>query len=128
MGLTIPTEVHKGPWILNQNDLEDLETVLIEIEKYLAQSLEIEIIEFVEAENDTDILLPDEKQKKISDAGERKSLSFHQTEKDLLGNRLEKYLKIHPSIHLTLKNFMYLWNMGIIITSDWKYPAMRREN
>lgn len=71
MGLTIPTEVHKGPWILNQNDLEDLEIVLIEIEKYLAQSLEIEIIEFVEAENAAYTLSPDEKQKKISDAGER---------------------------------------------------------
>lgn len=71
MGLTIPTEIHKGPWILNQNDFEDLENVIIEIEKYLAQSLEIEIIEFVESESTTNTLSPDEKQKKISDVAQR---------------------------------------------------------
>ncbi|WP_300661511.1 hypothetical protein [Fluviicola sp.] len=73
MGLTIPTEIHKGPWILNQNDFEDLENVIIEIEKYLAQSLEIEIIEFVEAENTKEKLSPNEKQRKIKEASQRHS-------------------------------------------------------
>lgn len=101
MGLTIPTEIHKGPWILNQNDFEDLENVIIEIEKYLAQSLEIEIIEFVEAENTKETLSPSEKQKKINDASQRHSFVRREKKitlissdgKRLIGDSIREVLK-----------------------------------
>ena len=51
MSITIPIEIHKGPWIIKQSDFEELEKVIIEVEGYLEESLELEIIDSIEKSN-----------------------------------------------------------------------------
>lgn len=71
MGLIIPTEIHKGPFIIKQNDFDKLESVVAEVEKYLKESLDNEIIATVESENSKNTLSKSEKAKKITEASKR---------------------------------------------------------
>jgi hypothetical protein len=101
MGLTIPTEIHKGPFIIKQNDFENLESVVVEVEKYLKESLDNEIIATVESENSKEALSKSEKAKKITEASKRNSFDKREKKitlisadgKRLLGKSIREILK-----------------------------------
>lgn len=81
MALTIPTEIHKGPWILKEIDIEELDNIISGLEKHLEESLESEIIQAIESENTKEILFLKDRAKKIEEAKQRHS--FDKKEKKI---------------------------------------------
>ena len=135
MGLTIPTETHKGPWILKHSDFEDLETVIIEVEKYLKESLELEIIQTVEVENTKDTLSERETQEKKQEISERWSFSKKEKKftlvssdgKRLLGKSIREILKDPSLPSFNPKQFHVLLEYGSGNTVRLEIPSNDKE-